>query len=70
LLHYFSWDDDHDVRFVLDQHAKLDWYNISSLKHQSAGKHGTPVGQSAGKHGTPVGHMIQTPNQPGFVLTH
>jgi hypothetical protein len=50
----------------------LSWIdnNISSLKHQSAGKHGTPVGQSAGKHGTPVGHMIQTPNQPGFVLTH
>jgi hypothetical protein len=27
---YFQWDD--DVRFVLDQHAQLDLYGVSSLK--------------------------------------
>jgi hypothetical protein len=31
----FQWDDD-EVRFVLDQHAKLDFYIASSLKQQSA----------------------------------
>jgi hypothetical protein len=35
------WDDD-DARFVLDQHAVLDFYNASSLKQQSAGRHGAP----------------------------
>ena len=29
----FQWDDD-DVRFVLDQHAELDYYSASSLKQQ------------------------------------
>jgi hypothetical protein len=28
--------DDDDVRFVLDQHAELDFYSAISLKHQSA----------------------------------
>ena len=32
----FQWDDD-EVRFVLDQHAELDFYSSSSLKQQSAG---------------------------------
>jgi hypothetical protein len=32
----FQLDDD-EVRFVLDQHAKLDFYSASSLKH--AGRH-------------------------------
>jgi len=32
---YFQWDDD-EVRFVLDQHAELDFYSASSLKQQSA----------------------------------
>ena len=27
----FQWDDD-DVSFVLDQHAKLDFFNASSMK--------------------------------------
>jgi len=31
--------DDDVVRFVLDQHAELDFYNASSLKQQSASKH-------------------------------
>ena len=30
---YFQWDD--EVRFVLDQHAKLDFYSVSTLKQQS-----------------------------------
>jgi hypothetical protein len=29
-------DDDKEVRFVLDQHAELDFYSASSLKQQSA----------------------------------
>jgi hypothetical protein len=28
-----------EVRFVLDQHAELDFYSASSLKQQSAGRH-------------------------------
>jgi hypothetical protein len=28
----FQWDDDDEVRFVLDQRAKLDFYNASSVK--------------------------------------
>jgi hypothetical protein len=34
----FQWDDD-EVRFVLDQHAELDFYSASSLKQQSASPH-------------------------------
>ena len=30
----FRWNDD-EVRFVLDQHAELDFYSASSLKQQS-----------------------------------
>ena len=36
--------NDIEVRFVLDQHAKLDFYSASSLKQQSAGKHVTTLG--------------------------
>jgi hypothetical protein len=36
-----QWDDD-EVRFVLDQHAELDFYSASSLKQQSAGRHVAP----------------------------
>jgi len=32
----FQWNDD-EVRFVLDQHADLDFYSASSLKQPSAG---------------------------------
>jgi len=52
---YFQWDDD-EIRFVLDQHAELDFY-ASSLKQQSAGRH---VG--------PPGHIIPIPSQPDFAL--
>ena len=31
---YIQWNDD-DVRFVLDQHTELDFYNTSSLKQES-----------------------------------
>ena len=34
----FQWDDD-EGRFVLDQHAELDFYVASSLKQQSADRH-------------------------------
>ena len=35
---YVQWDDD-KVCFVLEQHAKLDFYGTSSLKQQSADRH-------------------------------
>jgi hypothetical protein len=38
----FQWDDD-EVRFVLDEHTELDFYNASSLKQQSAGRHVAPL---------------------------
>ena len=50
--------DDKEVRFVLDQHAELDFYSASSLKQQSAGRHVTPLG-----------HIILIPRQLVFVLT-
>jgi hypothetical protein len=34
----------YQVRFVLDQHAELDFYSASSLKQQSAGRHVAPLG--------------------------
>jgi hypothetical protein len=48
----FHWDDD-EVRFVLDQHAELDFYSASSLKQQSADRY---VAQ--------LGHIILIPSQP------
>jgi hypothetical protein len=48
----FQWDDD-DVRFVLDQHAELDFYSASSLKQQSTNRHVAPLG-----------HIILIPSQP------
>jgi uncharacterized protein (DUF1501 family) len=42
-----------EVRFVLDQHAELDFYSASSLKQQSAGRHVAPLG-----------HIIVIPSQP------
>jgi hypothetical protein len=39
----YQWDDD-EVRFVLDQHAELDFFSASSLKQQSAGRNVTPFG--------------------------
>jgi hypothetical protein len=53
----FKWDDD-EVRFVLDQHAELDFYSASSLKQQSAGRHVAPLG-----------HIILIPSQSVFTLS-
>jgi len=39
---YIRWYDN-DIRFVLDQHAELDFYSASSLKQQSVGKHVAPL---------------------------
>jgi len=50
--------DDDEVRFVLDQHAELDFYSASSLKQQSAGRHVDPLE-----------HLILIPSQPVFALS-
>jgi hypothetical protein len=34
----------YEVRYVLDQHAELDFYSASSLKQQSVGRHVAPLG--------------------------
>jgi hypothetical protein len=36
--------DNYEVRFVLDQHAELDFRSASSLKQQSAGRNVTSFG--------------------------
>jgi hypothetical protein len=36
--------NDYEIRFVLDQHAELDFHSASSLKQQSAGRHIAPLG--------------------------
>jgi hypothetical protein len=54
---YFQQNDD-DVHFVLDLHAKLDFYSASSLVHQFVNKHVTPLR-----------HIILIPSQPVFALT-
>jgi len=48
-----------DVRFVIDQHIELDFYNASSLRHQSAGRHVAPLG-----------HIFLIPSQPVFALSY
>jgi hypothetical protein len=53
----FQWDDD-EVRFVLDQHAELDFFSASSSKQQSAGRHDAPLW-----------HIILIPSQPVHVFT-
>jgi hypothetical protein len=50
--------DDDEVRFVLDQHAELDFDSASSLKQQSSGRHVAPLGR-----------IILIPSQPVFALT-
>jgi hypothetical protein len=42
-----------EVRFVLDQHAELDFYSVSSPKQQSADRHVAPLG-----------HIILIPSRP------
>jgi hypothetical protein len=54
---YFQWIVT-EIRFVLDQHAGLDFYNSSSLKQQSADKHVAPLW-----------HVILIPSQQVFALT-
>ena len=54
---YFEWNDD-EIRFVLDQHTELDFYNASSLKQQSAGRQVAPLE-----------HIIMIPRQLVFVLS-
>ena len=39
----FKWNDE-DIRFVLDQHAYLDFYSTSSLKQHYPGGHVTKLG--------------------------
>ena len=56
-LYHFQWDDD-EVRFVLDQHAEIDFYSASSLKQQSTGRHVAPLG-----------HIILILSKPVFALT-
>jgi hypothetical protein len=55
---FFKRDSIHVVRFVLDQHAELDFYSASSLKQQSA------VSRAA-----PLRHIILIPSQPVFALS-
>ena len=47
-----------EIRFVLDQHPELEFYNASWLKQQSTGRHVTPLG-----------HIILIPSQPVFALS-
>ena len=54
----FQWDDD-EIRFVLDQHAELDFYSASSLKQQSEDRHVVSLW-----------HIILIPSQPVFPLSH
>jgi hypothetical protein len=50
--------DDDEVRFILDQHAELDFYSASSQKQQSEGRNVTPFG-----------HIILIPSQPIYALS-
>jgi hypothetical protein len=54
----FWWDNDDDVRFVLDQHSEFDCYSVSLLKQQ-------PVVRYV----HPLGHIIRISIQPSNVLT-
>ena len=49
--------DDDDVRFVLEQHAELDFYSASSMTQQS------------GRHVVSFRQIILIPSQPVFTLT-
>ena len=50
--------DYEEVRFVLDQHAELDFNSASSLKQQSACRHIAPLG-----------HIIPIPSRQVFALS-
>ena len=49
---------DDEVRFVLDQHAELEFYSASSLKQQSVDRYVVPLG-----------HIILIQSQPVFALS-
>jgi cupin superfamily acireductone dioxygenase involved in methionine salvage len=53
----FQWDDD-EVRFVLDQHALLNFHSASSMKQQFVVRHAAPLG-----------HIILIPSQAVIVLS-
>ena len=57
LKKYYTYSND-EVRFVIDQHAFLDFYSASSLKQQSVDRHVAPLG-----------HIILIPSQPVFTLS-
>jgi hypothetical protein len=50
-----QWNDDDEVRFVIEQHDELDMYSARSLEQQSMGRHVAPHG-----------HIILISSQPGF----
>ena len=54
---YIKWND-YEVRFVLDQHADLNFCRASSQKRHSSGRHVAPFG-----------HIVQIPRQTICVLT-
>jgi hypothetical protein len=59
-FNYFSIDDD-EVRFVLDQHAKLNlYYRASSLKQHSVARHVALLG---------LGHIILISLTPSLTLS-
>jgi hypothetical protein len=60
LEHFLLWwyNDNDDVRFVLDQHTELDIFSASSLKQQSAGRHVASLW-----------HIIMVHSQPVFAFT-
>jgi hypothetical protein len=49
--------DNDEVRFVLEQHAGLDFHGASSLKQQSTGRYVAPLG-----------HIIVIPSEPVCAL--
>ena len=55
---YIRWDDN-DVRFVLDQRDKLDFYSESSPNQLSEGRHVSPL----------IEHIILIPIQQVFPLS-
>ena len=52
------WDDDDDIRLVLEQHSWLDFYSAISPKQKFTGRYVTPLG-----------HIILILRQPPIVLT-
>jgi hypothetical protein len=53
----FRWDEN-EFRFVLNQHAELEFYSATSLKQQSAGRHVATLG-----------HITLIPSQPVFPIS-